>query len=210
MPKGYPKDGLPRKRPRACQVCRHAERQRIEMLHLSGVSLDKLAERFEIHRDALWRHMQRHVSEEAKASYLIGPARIAELAEIAAEESNSVVDYLGVLRSTLFALIDKRAAEGNDQAVATLAQRALHVLKEIGRATGQINTLASSTIINIQNNTAILNSPPFADLQSGLMQICARHPDVRSDIIALMRDLDARYAAQPKAIEALPVLEAAE
>ncbi len=155
--------------------------------------------------------MQRHVSEEAKASYLIGPGRVAQLAEIAAEENGSLLDYLKILRSTLFGLLDKRASEGDDQAVGVLSQRALNTLREIGRITGEITSFASSTTINITNNSLIMSSGPFVDLQSGLMRIVAKHPAARADIIALLHDLDARYSQQsPQMIDARPVPEVAE
>ncbi len=200
-------DAQKKPRGRRCQVCLHPERQRIEALHVTGVGIDKLADRFGVHRDSIWRHMQRHVSEEAKASYLIGPGRVAQLAEVAAEENGSLLDYLKILRSTLFGLLDKRAAEGDDQAVGVLSQRALNTLREIGRITGEITSFASSTTINITNNMAVMNSGPFVDLQSGLMRISVKHPAARADILALIHDLDARYSEpQTKMIEA----EAAE
>ena len=65
---------------RGCHVCAHPERVRIEALRVSGVSIDKLAEQFGVHRDAIWRHCNKHMSEETKASYLMGPSQIADLA----------------------------------------------------------------------------------------------------------------------------------
>ncbi len=182
----------PKKRIRRCAVCLHPERQRIEALHVAGVSLDRLAEKFNVHRDAIWRHMQRHVSEETKTSYLIGSAKIAELAEIASEESSSVLDHLRVLRSVLFSQIDRVASEKDHMAVAALSQRAIHVLREIGKVTGEISTLASSTVVNITNTSMIMSSPPFVDLQSGLLRIVAEHPDARPAIIGLLHELDGR------------------
>jgi hypothetical protein len=204
LPKGYPKNGGRRKASPAnrCAICRHPERARIEALNCAGVSLERLSEKFEVHKDAVWRHMQRHVSEERKASYLIGPAKIAALAEVAAEESESILDYLNILRSSLFALLDKRASEGDHCAVSMLSARATEVLREIGKLTGQISNFANSTVINVQNNTTILNSPPFADLQSGLLEVCARHPQVRADILELLRGLDSKY--QPSKAIATP------
>jgi hypothetical protein len=212
MPKGYPASGVRKKQSVAnrCAICRHPERARIEALNCAGVSLERLSEKFEVHKDAVWRHMQRHVSEERKASYLIGPAKIAALAEVAAEESESILDYLNILRSSLFALLDKRAAEGDHYAVSMLSSRATEVLREIGKLTGQISNFASSTVIDVQNNTTILNSPPFADLQSGLLEVCARHPQARADVVALFRRLDEKYASAPaKLIESSSVREAA-
>ena len=62
----------------------------------------------------------------------------------------------------------------------------LDTLKALGKVTGEINTLASSTIINVQANTTILNSAPFADLQSGLLRVCAAHPEARADVVGAL------------------------
>lgn len=204
MPKGIPKAGTRRIPPeKRCAICKHPERARIEALRLAGVSLDKLAEQFAVHRDAVWRHMERHVTDEKKINYLIGPGKIARLAEIAAEESQSVIDYLAILRSALFYQLDRLASENDHRGVATVAGQLLDVLKQIGQVTGQVTNFAGSTIINIQNNTQILNSAPFAELQTGLLRICADHPEARADIVALFRDLDAKFNAQ-----AVPMIEA--
>ncbi|GLR91362.1 hypothetical protein [Bradyrhizobium iriomotense] len=52
-----------------CQVCRHPERWRVELLRAGGASLDALADKFSLDRDAIWRHWTKHVSPEMKASY---------------------------------------------------------------------------------------------------------------------------------------------
>jgi hypothetical protein len=189
-------------RPRVrCQVCHHPERVRIEALRTAGVSLDKLAEQFGIPRDAIWRHTERHVSDATKASYLLGPAKIADLANAAADESRSVIDYLAITRSILMNALDKSAQAGKPYEVDRLSGRMVEVLAAIGRITGEVAQFASTTI-NIQNNTQILNSPVFTELQAGLLAICVAHPEARADIIALFRDLDARHAAPaPRMIE---------
>ena len=199
MPKGYPADGKKRKLSPAtrCAVCKHPERPRIEALHCAGASLDKLSEKFGLHRDSIWRHMLRHVSDDRKAGYLIGAGKIAKLAEVAAEESESLIDYYSILRSALFYQLDRLAAKDDHAGVVAIAARLTDVLKEIGRVTGQVSTIASSTIINVQNNYAILNSQPFAELQSGLVEICAAHPEARADILALFRRLDEKYSSAP-------------
>lgn len=75
-----------------CQVCRHPERWRVELLRAGGASLDALADKFGLDRDAIWRHWSKHVPDETKATYLCGPAQSAELAEKAASEGDSVLD----------------------------------------------------------------------------------------------------------------------
>ncbi|MGO8739262.1 hypothetical protein [Rhodoblastus sp.] len=156
--------------------------------------------------------MEKHVSDDRKASYLIGAGKLAQLAEVAAEESQSILDYFSILRSALFSMFDKLAEKGDHAAASAVSARLVEVLKEIGRLTGQISTIAAATTIHLQNNYAVVNSAPFADLQTGLLEVCARHPAARADIIELIERLDAKYSAAPsspmKTISAAPVLEA--
>jgi hypothetical protein len=205
MPRGHPKDGLPRKRPRACAVCNHPERLRIELLRAAGVSLDKISARFDVHRDAIWRHWLKHVPEARKRTYLIGPAKLSELSDIAAEESSSVLDHLRVMRSILMQALSNSAAAGDYGQLATLSQPLLKCLAQLGQVTGEISTIASSIVIN-NSHTTILTSPPFIDLQTGLLRVCMDHPEARAAIVNLLGELDQKYASEPAPmIEARPI-----
>jgi hypothetical protein len=185
-----------------CQVCHHQERVRIEALRTAGVSLDKLAEQFAIPRDAIWRHCERHVSDETKVGYLLGPAKVADLANAAADESRSVIDNLPITRSIIMNALDKSAQANKPYEVDRLSGRMVEVMREIGRITGEVRDFASTTI-NVSNNVQILNSQPFMELQSGLLQVCASHPEARADIIRLFHELDARHSVPaPKLIDA--------
>jgi len=84
-----------------CQVCRHEERWRIELLRAGGASLDALALKFKVDRDAIWRHWNKHVSAEMKAGYLAGPVQLQELAAKAADTGGSVLDHLHAVRTVL-------------------------------------------------------------------------------------------------------------
>jgi hypothetical protein len=65
---------------RQCQVCRHPDKWRVELLRAGGASLDSLAAKFSLDRDAIWRHWQKHVNVEMKAGYLAGPVQLQDLA----------------------------------------------------------------------------------------------------------------------------------
>lgn len=191
-----------------CAVCKHPQRSRIEALKASGMSLNKLSAQFGVSRDAIHRHYKDHVTEQRKASYLLGKQRISELTEMAAEENKGVIEYLALLRSTLFFQLDKCANKGDEWGVQAMASRILDVLREIAKLTGELALTAAKTEINIQNNVAVLNSEPVAALQSGLLDLCANHPEIRDDVVRLLRDLDRRFdpAASPVTIDARPVL----
>lgn len=193
-----------------CQICRHPERARIELLHCAGVSLDRIAAKFGVHRDSIWRHAENHMSPDQKASLILGPAKLGDLIEATAEEAGAVLEHYSIVRSVLFNQLMKVAKNDDADGVAKISARITHVLRDIAKITGELSTFTNSTVINVQANTTILNSAPFADLQTGLLRVCAAHPDARGDIVALFHELDARYSQAPKTLAAPPMREVAE
>jgi transposase-like protein len=189
----------PRLKASTCQVCRHPERERIEALRASGASLESLARKFKIHKDAIWRHWRDHVSADLKTSYLAGPATIAELKERAAQEDGSILDHLVILRSILMGAITASAEAQSAFTLAALSGRLVEVLKEIGKLTGEIERLNPG--VNVTTNIAIMSDPRMIQLQSGLLAIARAHPAARGDLIQLLRGLDTQPAASPPMIE---------
>ncbi|MDN4988835.1 hypothetical protein QY049_37450 [Bradyrhizobium sp. WYCCWR 13022] len=172
-----------------CQVCRHPERWRIELLHAGGASLDALGEKFGVHRDAIWRHWTRHVSDETKATYLCGPVRLAELAERAATEGDSVLDHLRMVRTVLTGQLAAMNEAGDGRGAAIVAGRLTSTLETIARVTGELGSMAQS--INITNNVAVLaESPAFLKMQATLLKALAPYADARAAVVAALRDLD--------------------
>ena len=196
VPKGIPKEPkrITRNGRGQCTVCQHPERVRIEAMRAGGVTLDKLAEQFGVSKDSVWRHQRTHVTPEQVAGYLLGPAKVQQLVAIAAEESGGLLDYLKVVRSVLMGQFDRVAQKNDHNAVAIVSGRLLETLKAIGQITGEIGDLAAKTTINIQQNTTIINSAPFTELQAGLLRITAQHPEARKAIVALFLDLDRKYS----------------
>jgi len=116
-----------------CQVCKHAERWRIELWRAGGASLDlALAEKFSVDRVMrFWRHWQNHVTTEMKASYLCGPA---QLAEKAAAEGDSVLDHLRMIRTVLTGQLARHDTEAGDgRGAAYVAGRLTATLETIAR-----------------------------------------------------------------------------
>ena len=102
-------------RPSQCTVCAHQERARIELLRAGGASLRILAEKFEISKDAVHRHFERTTLRmRERPSFVLGRARVEELANKAADESKSLLDYLSITRSVLFNQL-LNAAEAGDR-----------------------------------------------------------------------------------------------
>jgi hypothetical protein len=85
-----------------CSVCRHTEKEKIELLRSSGVPVRTLAERFGLKKDAVNRHFHLHITERRRAELLVGQTRLAELAEAAASESKTLLEYLQITRGIVF------------------------------------------------------------------------------------------------------------
>ncbi|MCP1915910.1 hypothetical protein J2R96_008390 [Bradyrhizobium elkanii] len=176
-------------RSQRCQVCRHPERWRIELLRAGGASLDSLADKFSVDRDAIWRHWSKHVSDETKATYLCGPAQLAGLGEKAASEGDSVLDHLKMVRVVLSGQLAAMNEAGDGRGVAYVAGRLTSTLETIARVTGELGTMAQS--INITNNVAVLaEHPAFLRMQATMLKALAPFPDARASVVAALRDLD--------------------
>src|SRR5664279_1956588 len=162
-----------------CQICRHEERWRIELLRAGGASLDSLATKFKVDRDAIWRHWNRHVSAEMKAGYLAGPVQLQELAAKAAETGGSVLDHLHAVRTVLMGHLANATEAGDGRGAAYIAGRLTATLETIAKISGELCDLARSTTYNITNNVALVESPAFAKVQAAILRALAEHPDAR-------------------------------
>jgi hypothetical protein len=96
---------IPRKRQSlrkgpVCSICKHEHRVLIESTRIAGASLDNISSKYNVSRDAVFRYMRAHVSEDLRAEYL-SAVPLKELAEKAAAEGCSVLQYLSIVRSVL-------------------------------------------------------------------------------------------------------------
>jgi hypothetical protein len=177
-----------------CVVCRHPEKWRIELLRAGGAGIDALAARFGITRDCVHRHWRLHVTPEMKATYLCGPAELATLAERAATEGDSVLDYLRLCRTILVSQLTTMSEAGDARGAAFVANSLTRTLEAIARCTGEIGELARSTI-NINGNVVnVMNHPQFALVQATLLRALADHPAARADVVRALRSLDEETA----------------
>lgn len=160
----------------------------------AGASLDSIAAKYSIGRDALWRHMAKHVSEDLKAQYIVD-VPVKELAARASAEGLSVLDYLAIVRGVLLQEFQLAAGVHDKHATASLAGRLTEVLREVGRITGEI--MRSPAVQNINNSINITNSPIFIDLQQMLIKRLAGHPQALAAVIEGLRELESRSAPRP-------------
>jgi hypothetical protein len=77
---------------------------------------------------------------------------------------------------------------------AVLAGRAVEVLREIGRLTGELSKIST---LNVTNNTAILiGSPMFVRLEEMLLTRLRAYPEALASVVDGLRELEGSDIAQ--------------
>jgi hypothetical protein len=170
-----------------CKICQHPERFRIELALVSGVGRRALARKFAVSGDAIWRHGRAHMSEEQRTQLLAGPVKLREMADRAAEEGLSLLEYISMVRSAVLRAFFA-AGEANDRGgVALLAGRLSELFRLQGQFSGQLAGAAST----VTNNTLILSSPIMADVEQVLLERLRPFPDAAHAVFEGLEQLRA-------------------
>src|SRR5438477_10886774 len=173
-----------------CQGCNHLERVRIERLLAAGASIKGAARKFAIDYHALRRHWRNHVSEEARAAYIVGGgATRDQLEEIVADETLALIDHYRIVRGALYKGFGS-AWDGNS--LALLAGRLHENFRDCGRLTGE---LQRGPLLNIQTN--VLVNPDYTKAIARIVSAVAPYPEAREAVVAALRDLDAANTSAP-------------
>jgi hypothetical protein len=161
--------------------------------------MEAIAVKFGVSKDSVFRHWHKHVSDEAKATYLAGMVDFERLAQKAAEEGDSVLDYLKLCRTSLLAQLAVMNEAGDAKGVIGVTAQLTRTLEAIARVTGELSTLANNTInISTTNNVAVLSEHPmFVRLQAAILTALAPHPEARRDVIAALNALDDNPSQAP-------------
>ena len=179
-----------------CSVCKHPNRGLIEATRVAGASLDAVGTKYGVSRDAVFRHMANHVPEDVRLQYITS-IPIKELAQRAANEGVSLMDYFAIVRGVLLQQFQLAASVNDKNGTAVLAGRLTEVLREIGKITGEL--MRSPAVQNITNTVNFINSPIFTDLQTMLIRRLAGHPDAMAAVVEGLRELESRSAPRPAA-----------
>jgi len=176
-----------------CQGCNHPERVRIERFLATGAAIKGAARKFAIDYHALRRHWRNHVSAEARATYIAGPAAAKDqLEKIVADESLGLIDHYRIVRGALYKGFTAAVELGDGNFLALLAGRLHENFRDCGRLTGE---LQRGPLLNIQNN--VLVNPDYTRAIARIVSAVAPYPEAREAVIAALRDLDAESASGP-------------
>src|SRR5262245_48951741 len=126
-------------KPGICGACNHPDRARIDVGLTYGTPLRVLAKRFDLHRDALWRHKKLHLSAAMKAAILAQrPPTEIDVEALREREDGSLLANLVAQRARL-AIAGEQAAElGNTLDVVRVETAVCQNLKLTAQLLGQL------------------------------------------------------------------------
>ena len=188
-----------------CTICNHPARPQIDLAIATGVAKRAMAERFQVSRDAVWRHGQTHLTAEMRAALATKLLqREGDTRRILLEEGAGVTEGLKAIRGPLFGLFLAAVDTGDNRAATALSGRLHENLALVAKLTGELVPHAGTTITNI------LLSPDFQRLRAELIRVLARYPEAQAEIAAVFRQAGLRAATEMgasagKMIEAVPV-----
>jgi hypothetical protein len=167
-----------------------------------GATREAVARRFGISPYSAWRHWNNHVHEDDKQALAGSPATLANLAELAAKESMSVLEYLAIFRCRLFRALEATSSANDNPGINRTVQTLLQVMDRIGDLTGEIARAPGGLTVNVNSgnttNTLVMADPLIVRLQSVLLRALAPFPDARAAVIKMLSQLEADEYRPPK------------
>lgn len=183
-----------------CTVCQHARRYELELELVAGVTLSALGRKYEISRDAVWRHGKAHMTDERRAQLAAGSLDVHKLAEKATQEGLSLLSYLAIVRGQLMERFLTASGADDRYGTAALGGRLLEALRLQGSLSGELQKAGAT----ITNNTLVLGSPILADLETMLLERLRPHPEALKAVFEGLEQLRAGRIGRPAALEHAP------
>jgi hypothetical protein len=199
-PRGFEEASIPRGfYTRECSVCRHPERRAFEFQCAIGRPVAIVAREFKMREDTARRHWRLHVPLSARADMIAGKTAMANLAAKSRAEDRSLLDYLAIMRSSLFRLFSDCSKRNDANGASTVAARLLSVLESIGRLNGELREAAAAqgiavNVINGNVTQATIAESEIAAVQSCVIRALRDEPTARAKVIRALDELSAPAA----------------
>jgi hypothetical protein len=176
----------------------HPDQARIERDLALGRPLQRIAKKYNISKDAAWRHRKKlpRALKAALAAHALRPAE--DLERLRMEESEGLLGHLAAQRARL--LISQDAALEMEQfgLVAQLASGIHRNIELVGKYLGEF---ASHSV---QTTVSILVAPEYLTMRAALLRALAPFPDARRAVAATLHAVE-EQAAQRAPQRALDV-----
>jgi hypothetical protein len=171
-----------------CTVCKHRELAGINLGLARGVSVRALARRYQVPRDALYRHKANHLPPQLRAALIVGPDLDIDLNKLRETESQSLLANLVNLRGRLFSSLDVAEECRDGNMLARVAGQLHNNLELTGKLLGDLSSGHS-------NVTNILIAPQYVELRIGLVDALAPFPEAARAVAYVLHQIESKAAA---------------
>jgi hypothetical protein len=174
-----------------CTVCHHQTRHGIELALVHRTPLRVIADRYNVSKDALYRHRKLHLTAAMRAALLTAskPIDATELARLQKSESENMLASLQAQRARLQITSDLSVSAGHF-ALQVQAERAI---------TGNLELTSKLLGMLVQRHEVehvnLLVSPSYLELRHALVAALRRHPAAAADVARVLHELEAKAAA---------------
>jgi len=190
--------------PTVCQVCKHPERGRIEVLLAGGASQIAVARKFSLSRGSVHRHWRLHIDDERRSMLIIGPVERQALAAQVAEESSSVLDHFRAVRAGLYQFFTAALEAGDRNGGALIGGKLIDVNSAVAKLTGE---LANSPLVQHNTLNVVMQSPQVQTFLQELADQLKPYPDALRAVVSWMEAREARVMEAVSNTNARPALE---
>lgn len=161
-----------------CKTCSSRDKAAIEALIAGGTSLSAIERKFQMNRDALRRHRDRHMSA-ALTALRHEQADAVKIATTASERVESLV-------TKLEALVE-RTHDQNRESMLLQASRELRSAIELAaKLSGELRPESQTTVqvLNLQTD------PSWIAARQAILNALRAHPEAMIDVVEALRRLD--------------------
>jgi hypothetical protein len=151
---------------RACLTCNHPDREAIDKALVGGVNNRDISQRYGLHKDALARHAQGHLS----------PALVKAHAKREDRRAASLLDRIEELYEEARAVLEDAKADRKGAISINAIREMRSTLELIGRLTGELRDAPGGTVVNV------IASPDWLVVREAMFEVLARHPAVQAEV----------------------------
>ncbi|WP_288131783.1 hypothetical protein [Microbulbifer sp.] len=171
-----------------CTICDHNNRAEIELGLANRVPVRVLATRYEISKDAAYRHRNNHMPDALLQKLrTTGKDQPVDLEQLRITESEGLLQHLVAQRGKLYQLLDMAEELQHVGDACKVHARLSENLKTTGQLLGDLRS--GGTVIN---NQVLMTSPEYHRVRTAIMQALRPHREALRAVGEALRCLEAQ------------------
>jgi hypothetical protein len=178
-----------------CTICHHPTRHAVELALVHRTPLRVIADRYDVSKDALYRHRKLHLTAAMRAALLTAskPIDATELARLQKSESENMLATLQAQRARLLITSDLSVSWGNIPTMIAAERAITSNLELTSKLLGMLVQRHEVEHVNL------LVSPSYLELRHALVTALRPHPAAAADVARVLHELEAKAAVDIRA-----------